>query len=399
MVRFVKHSGRMDLASAKTYGYSSACIARSFHRTFPEYSPTPLVSLPSLSSELHIRALYVKDESRRFGLNAFKVLGGSFAIGNYISRLLGKDISSMTFSDMISPEAAAVLGQQTFITATDGNHGRGVAWTAKRIGQASVVYMPKGTAQERLDNILALGSDAMITDLSYDDAVRKAAKDAAAHGWVLIQDTSTDGYQDVPRHIMQGYTTMALEAVEQLNGIIPTHVFLQAGVGSMAGAVSAFLADYYREKKPLITIVEPLSADCLYQTAAANDGSLHPVTGEMNTIMAGLACGEPCGEAWELLDQFSDFYLAVPDSFAVSGMTRLAHPLGEDPLIVSGESGAAGVGTLTELLTASGGYSDIVRGLRLSKDSIVLCISTEGATDRKNYEQITGLSSEKVIIE
>ena len=397
MVRFAAHKGSMDLTPAAEYGYTSACTARNFHRTFPEYSETPLVRLPSLSSELHIKALCVKDESCRFGLNAFKVLGGSYAIGNYICRLLGKDISCVSFSDLVSPEAAAVLGEKTFITATDGNHGRGVAWTASRLGQKSVVYMPRGTARERLDNILSLGSDARITDLSYDDAVRKAAQDANEHGWVLIQDTSSDACPTVPRQIMQGYTTMALEAVEQLDGEIPTHVFLQAGVGSMAAAVSAFLADYYKESKPIITIVEPLSADCLYRTAAANDGALHPVPGEMNTIMAGLACGEPCAEAWELLNQFADYYIAVPDSFAASGMTHLAHPKGNDPVIVSGESGAAGVGTLIELLSSPNKYHDIIRELKLSCDSRVLCISTEGATDRLNYEHITGLSPEKVI--
>ncbi|MDO5445073.1 MAG: diaminopropionate ammonia-lyase [Eubacteriales bacterium] len=397
MVRFAAHKGSMDLTLAKEYSHSSACIVRNFHRTFPEYSETPLVRLPALASELHIKALYVKDESRRFGLNAFKVLGGSYAIGNYISSLLGIDISSLTFFDMTSPDAAAALGEKTFITATDGNHGRGVAWTANRLGQKSVVYMPRGTARERLDNILLLGSDASITDLSYDDAVRKAAQDAEKHGWILIQDTSAKGYEAVPQHIMQGYTTMALEAVEQLKEDIPTHVFLQAGVGSMAGAVSAFLADYYKEKKPVITIVEPLSADCLYQTAAANDGLLHSVTEEMGTIMAGLACGEPCREAWDLLNQYADFYVAVPDSFAASGMTRLAHPLGKDQIIISGESGAAGIGTLIELLTHSPEYSDIIRRLGLDSESTVLCISTEGATDRANYEHITGLSPENLM--
>ena len=338
---------------------------RIFHRTLEEYDETPLVSLYGCSRILGVRGIYVKDESRRFGLNAFKVLGSSYAIGSMTDAL---------------PE------NPVFITATDGNHGRGVAWAAARLGCKSVVYMPAGTAMERLDNILALGSDASITDLSYDDAVRKAKADAEKNGWVLVQDTSWPGYEEIPRLIMQGYMTMALEAVEQLGGVVPTHVFLQAGVGSMAGAAAAFLADYYGERKPVITIVEPHSADCIFRTAAAGDGKLHFAEGEMHTIMAGLACGEPCGLGWELMSKYAEFFSTISDGVATEGM-RLLHRCG----ITSGESGASAFGLASALLR-NPEYSAVKEAIGLNPESVILCFSTEGATDRVNYDRIVGNS-------
>lgn len=376
-------------AETGRYGYSVAEKVRAFHRTFPGYCETPLTGLGCMASELGIRSVFIKDESCRFGLNAFKVLGGSYAIGSYIAEKAGIDRASMSYEQMTSAETDRLLGDTVFITATDGNHGRGVAWTAERLGRRCVVYMPKGTAEERLDNILKLGAEAYITDMTYDDAVRKAAKDAEDNGWILVQDTSHPGYEEIPERIMQGYTTMALEAVCQLGDTVPTHVFLQAGVGSMAGAVAAFLADYYKEKRPVITIVEPDTAACVFNTAAAGDGKLHPAEGEMNTIMAGLACGEVCGLAWEMLSDYADFYMTVPDSFAADGMRALAHPDGDDAKIVSGESGASGFGTVYSVLKHPE-FAYLKEQLGLDENSVVLCFSTEGATDRENYRRITG---------
>ena len=187
---------------------------RDFHRSFPMYAPTPLAHLPETAKYLGLGDLYVKDESYRFGLNAFKVLGGSFAIGNYLAGRLGKDISELSYEALISPETKKKLGELTFVTATDGNHGRGVAWTANQFQHKSVVYMPKGSARERLDNIRAEGSDASITELNYDDAVRLASRHAKEKGWILVQDTAWEGYEDIPTWIMQGYGTMGLEAFE-----------------------------------------------------------------------------------------------------------------------------------------------------------------------------------------
>jgi len=275
----------------------------------------------------------------------------------------------------------------TFITATDGNHGRGVAWTANRLKQHSVVYMPKGSAQERLNNIKALGSDASITEYNYDDAVRLANKHAKENNWIMVQDTAWEGYEEIPTWIMQGYTTMALEIVEQLNQIKPTHLFLQAGVGALAGAVTGFIADYYKEERPIITIVEPDKADCIYKTAKANDGAIHTVTGDLDTIMAGLACGEPCTIGWNVLKDHADFFISMSDDIAELGMRTLGIPEKEDPLIISGESGAATMGFVAELLT-NPQHSQLKDQLQITKDSIILCISTEGDTDKENYKKI-----------
>ena len=227
----------------------------SFHASFPMYEKTPLTEFPATAKELGLGRVYVKDESYRFGLNAFKVLGGSYAIGSYLAEKLGKTIAEMPYAELVSEKTKEELGEVTFVTATDGNHGRGVAWTANKLRQKAVVYMPKGSAKERLDNILAEGAEASITDLNYDEAVRLANSQAEEKGWVMVQDTAWEGYEDIPAWIMQGYGTMGYEAYTQLPEK-PTHIFLQAGVGSMAGAITGFFSHLYGEDRPVITIVE-----------------------------------------------------------------------------------------------------------------------------------------------
>ncbi len=377
-----------ELVSPESFGYDNSKKVNTFHKSFPEYRETPLANLDSLAKSLGIKSLYVKDESYRFGLNAFKVLGGSYAIGTYIARKLGMDISELNFDRLVSSEIRAKLGDITFVTATDGNHGRGVAWTANRVKQNCVVYMPKGSAEERLNNIKALGADASITDLNYDDAVRLANEGVEKNGWVLIQDTAWDGYEDVPRWIMQGYTTMGYEIMEQLKGETPTHIFLQAGVGAMSGAMTGFFADLFKgDKKPVITIVEPNKADCIYRTAKAADGKLHFVKGDMNSIMAGLCCGEPCTIGWEILRDYADNFVSMPDYVAAKGMRILGNPLGNDPRVISGESGASTTGFVAELMQ-NPSLDWLREQIGINADSRVLCISTEGDTDRENYRRI-----------
>lgn len=347
--------------------FSARCAAEvtAFHRTLPEYSATPLVSLDALSAFTGVSGIYVKDESYRFGLNAFKGLGGSYAL------------------HMLAREGQ----KKTFVTATDGNHGRGVAWAAARLGQEAYVYLPRGTARERLDNIRLLGAHAEIMDLCYDDVVRYAAKQAEENGWVLVQDTSWPGYEEIPLLIMQGYTTMGTEIVSQLGGIRPTHVFLQAGVGSMAAAMTAYLADVWQDAPPKFIIVEPHGANCIFRTAEANDGKLHFCGDDMQTIMAGLCCGEPCTLAWDILKSKADYALSVPDYAAADGMRILAAPLPGDRRVIAGESGASGFGAAMELLRDPDCASQR-RQLDLGPDSVLLCINTEGATDRENYRRI-----------
>lgn len=349
-----------------------------FHKSLSAYQKTPLVCLKNLAEKLDVNNIFIKDESFRFGLNAFKVLGASYAIANYISQKTGQNIKEV-LKTKVEPT--------TFVTATDGNHGRGVAWTAKQLGQKAVVYMPKGSSQERLNNIIVEGAEAKITNMNYDDAVRFSEQKAKENGWIVVQDTAWEGYIDIPTWIMQGYTTMGQEIMEQLQGQKITHIFLQAGVGSMAGAITGFFVNHYQEEKPVIAVVEPTKADCLYQTAKANDGTLHCVTGDMNTIMAGLACGEPCSIGWNILKNYAEAFFRCPEYIAADGMRILAAPVKGDAAVISGESGAAGFGCMVNILQDKA-LEEMKNKLKLDKNSNILCISTEGDTDAQNYQNV-----------
>jgi len=358
---------------------------RAFHRSIPHYQPTPLARLNGLADRLGVAALWVKDESKRFGLNAFKGLGGSYAIACELARRLGRPLEELSFETLC--RSAETLGVLTFVTATDGNHGRGVAWAARELGHRAVVYMPKGSAQERLDNIRAQGAQAEITDLNYDDAVRLAARMAREKGWILVQDTAWPGYEEIPAQIMQGYTTLAYEIAEQLEGEMPTHLFLQAGVGSFAGAVLGAFAARWGENCPVTCIMEPDKADCIYRTAKADDGALHFVTGDMDSMMAGLCCGEPCTVSWEILNAYARGFISCGDGYSALGMRLLGRPAGEDPAVISGESGAVGAGVVSAIMTEER-LAPLQQALGLDERSRVLLISTEGDTDRENYRKI-----------
>ncbi|ELC8443176.1 diaminopropionate ammonia-lyase [Clostridium perfringens] len=364
--------------------------AKNFHESFPEYDKTPLVELDNLAKKIGLKGIYLKDESYRFGLNAFKVLGGSFAMGRYLADKLGEDIKDLPYERLTSDEVREKLGDITFVTATDGNHGRGVAWTANRLKQKSVVYMPKGSSLQRLNNIKAEGADASITDLNYDDAVRLAAKYADEHNGLMVQDTAWEGYEKIPAWIMQGYGTMALESLDQLNAIKvikPTHIFVQAGVGSLAGAVQGFFASEFGDECPKTIIVESNLADCFYKSAIADDGEARFVGGDMQTIMAGLACGEPNTIGWEVLKNHSTAFVSCPDWVSAKGMRILGNPLKGDTKVTSGESGAVTTGLLYEIMTNED-YKDLKDALELDENSRVLLFSTEGDTDPEKYREI-----------
>ena len=362
-----------------------------FHKSLPGYKSTPLVELDDLAKYYGVQKLWLKDESKRFGLNAFKVLGGSYAIGKYLSQKLGRDMSELPFNVLISDEVKKQLGDVTFVTATDGNHGRGVAWVANKLRQKSVVYMPKGSAKMRFDAIAREGADVSITDLNYDDAVRLANKGAEEHGWIMVQDTAWDGYEEIPLWIMQGYSTIINEIVEQLEAAKeekPTHVFLQAGVGSFAGAVQGYLAHLYGDDRPITIICEPHGANCIYKSMEANDGKPHNVTGDLTTIMAGLACGEPNTISWKILRDNADFSVSCDDSIAARGMRVLSSPLGNDQRVISGESGAVGLGLFTVLSEKKEEYAELMKALKIDENSRILCISTEGDTDVEGYKNV-----------
>ena len=361
--------------------------ARSFHSGFPQYSVTPLARLDGMAGYLGLAGLYVKDESYRFGLNAFKVLGGSFAIARYIAGELGRDVSEQTYEYLTSARFRAEFGQATFFTATDGNHGRGVAWAASRLGQRAVVHMPKGSAKSRFDNIAKEGAQVTIEEVNYDDCVRMAAAEAAQteHG-VVVQDTAWEGYEEIPSWIMQGYGTMAGEAAEQLEEK-PTHVFVQAGVGSLAGAVVGYFANLYPNDPPKFVVMEAQIADCLYQGAVAGDGNPRIVGGDLQTIMAGLACGEPNTISWDILRNHVDAFVSCPDWVSAKGMRMLAAPVKGDPAVTAGESGAVGMGVISVLMEDDD-CRELREALELDSSSRALLFSTEGDTDPEQYRKI-----------
>jgi len=357
---------------------------RGFHKGFSEYSTTPLHSLESLSEYLGVESIHVKDESKRFGLNAFKVLGGSYAIGKYLAQKLQMDIRDLDFDYLKSSEVREKIGELTFVTATDGNHGRGVAWAARELGQKCVVYMPKGSSETRLQNIRNEGAEASIIQGNYNEAVKLSDKMAKEHGWIVVQDTAWKGYEEIPTWIMQGYGTIMDEVVDQLDST-PTHVFLQAGVGSFAGAMLGYILSHYGKDGPRIYIVEPDEANCLYLSSLAGD--IRIVDGDMATIMAGLACGEPNTVSWPMIRDYSDGFISCPDHVAARGMRIMAAPLPGDPQIVSGESGAVGMGLLSHLMERDE-YKGVRESMGLGKDSRILLISTEGDTDPVKFRDI-----------
>ncbi len=365
--------------------------ARNFHKSFPEYSVTPLVNLGNLSERLGLSGIFLKDESYRFGLNAFKVLGGSYAMAKYLAQRLEMDIKDLPYDKLVSDEIREKLGDITFVTATDGNHGRGVAWTANRLKQKSVVYMPKGSSLTRLENIRKEGAEASITDMNYDDAVRLAAKYADEHNGVVIQDTAWEGYEEIPAWIMQGYGTMGLEALEQLRNDYkvdrPTHIFLQAGVGSLAGGIQGFFASVFGEQCPTTVVVEAKEAACYYESAIANDGNPRAVGGDMPTIMAGLACGEVNITGFEVLKNYSKVFVSAPNFVAANGMRVLGNPITGDNKVISGESGAVTLGLVYELMT-NPEYRELKESIGLNENSKVLLFSTEGDTDPDKYKEI-----------
>lgn len=365
--------------------------ARDFHKTIPGYDPTPLAKLDAMASYLGLKEVYVKDESYRFGLNAFKVLGGSFSMARYIAKQTGRDVSDLPYNVLTSDALRKEFGQATFFTATDGNHGRGVAWAANRLGQKSVVFMPKGSTQTRLQHILNEGATATIEECNYDECVRMAAAAAAkVDNGVVVQDTAWDGYEEIPAWIMQGYGTMAMEADEQLSTYgceRPTHVFVQAGVGSLAGAVQGYFANRFPENPPVVVVVEAAPAACLYEGATAGDGELRKVGGDMLTIMAGLACGEPNTISWDILRNHVKVFISAPDWVAEKGMRMLSAPIKGDTQVVSGESGAAPFGALAAMMTMDE-YKDLKDAIGLDENSKVLLFSTEGDTDPDRYKEI-----------
>jgi diaminopropionate ammonia-lyase len=342
------------------------------------YAVTPLVDLPAIAAGAGVAVMRLKDESGRFGLGSFKALGGAYAVANILADELARRgvAPSATSADLASGRYAAATGAITVTCATDGNHGRSVAWGAQRFGARCVMFVHSGVSQGRIDAIAHYGAEVRVVSGTYDDSVRAATREAEAQGWFVVSDTSWAGYTEVPRDVMQGYRVMADEAADQWEGPPPTHVFIQGGVGGVAAAVSAHIRARF-DPAPELIVVEPDRAACLL--ASAELGEPTAVPGDLDTLMAGLACGEPSLLAWGELERATAAFMAIPDEAAVACMRLLAKQG-----VISGESGVAGLAGC--LLAAADPAARATLGL--GAESRVLVFSTEGATDPDLYQRL-----------
>ncbi|HEX3574356.1 MAG TPA: diaminopropionate ammonia-lyase [Rhodopila sp.] len=352
--------------------------ARAEITTWPDYAPTPLYELSRIAQQTGVAALRIKDEGPRFGLGSFKALGGAYAVGKLLAAELSRQgvVRSASTADLADGRFADDTQRITVTCATDGNHGRSVAWGARRFHCGCVIFVHETVSQGRIDAIAQYGAQVERVAGTYDDAVRAANHQAKANGWFVVSDTSYPGYTDIPRDVMQGYRLMANEAADQWSGPPPTHVFIQAGVGGAAAAVSIQMRAQFAST-PLLIVVEPERAACLL--ASARTGRPTVVNGDLDTIMAGLACGEPSLLAWQELERAAWAFMAIPDEAAADALRRLA-----DEGIAIGESGVAGLAGL--LLAAADPAARTA--LRLGGDSRVLLFGTEGVTDPTVYDNL-----------
>jgi diaminopropionate ammonia-lyase len=361
--------------------------------SWPGYRPTPLRPLHGLAGRAGLGAIYYKDESGRFGLKSFKALGGAYGVQSVLAREVSRRTGGDEVSgrDFISSHYTDVVSILVVTCATAGNHGRSVAWGAEMFGCRCAIYVPAVTVEARVAAIAEHGAVVVRTSGNYDEAVRRCDDDARRQGRFVVSDTSYPGYTEVPRDVMQGYSVMVAEIMEQLpEAEQPTHVFVQGGVGGLAATVCAHLWEAWGEERPILSVVEPDSANCLFRSAEA--GRPTPVPSDYHTIMAGLAAGEVSPVAWKILKHGADYFMTIPDAAAEAAMRLLADGIAGDPRIVAGESGAAGLAGALAAVNTGRARDE----LSLRSDSRVLVIGTEGATDPDGYSRIVGCSPELV---
>ncbi len=354
------------------------------------YGPTPLLELGGLARRLGVRSLWYKDESTRLGLGSFKALGGIYGVFRALRDAAGGDLAlrDVPGGDPALREAVAGL---TVTCASVGNHGRAVARGAALLGCRAVIFLPARTPPERMQAIRKLGAEIVTVDGTYDDAVRRAAREAWERGWTVVSDTAYPGYEEIPRHIMQGYTVMVREALAELPvGVLPTHVFVQAGVGGLAAAVTAHLWEILGPDRPRVVVVEPQEADCLLESALALESTpalesppaMEPSAskGSLATSMECLACRNPSTVAWRILREGVHAFLTIPDRAAEETVVFLRRGLGGDPPVHTQPSGAAGLVGLLAALHEPG----LARPLHLDATSRVLVFGSEGPLFRRN---------------
>jgi len=343
-------------------------------RSWPGYAPTPLVDLPGRAAELGIASLMFKDEGRRLPLKSFKQLGGSYAVARELAAAVAAETGrTPTATELAEGRFAAITAGITVTCATDGNHGRAVAWAARTFGCRAVVFVHGTVSEGRCAAIRDWGAEVVRVPGVYEDAVAAAAA-RGADGWIVVSDTAYPGCERIPELVMQGYAAMAAEIAEQAPEP-PTHVVLQCGVGGMASAVGGWLARRWAESRPRFVICEPERADCAFRSALA--GEMRPAAGDLDTVCAGLACGVLSTHAWEILSDLGDGFAVFPDEAAIGEMRRLAEPLPGDPAIVGGECAGAGMAALARIARDPAARA----AAGLGPDARALVIGTEGDTD------------------
>ncbi|UCP00742.1 diaminopropionate ammonia-lyase [Metapseudomonas lalkuanensis] len=353
---------------------------------------TPLLGMPDLAAELGLGKVLIKDESVRSPLASFKVLGAPVAL----LRLILARFPDRGFEPgaLLAGKHARDLAGFTVISATDGNHGRALAAAAQSVGCRCVIVLHAHVSEEREQAIAAYGARIVRIRGNYDDSVHEAASLAQENGWTVVSDTSYEGYEAIPRDVMQGYGIIAAETLEALDasdGDCPfSHVFLQGGVGGLAAGIASYLWERYGAARPTMIVVEPRQADCLYQSALV--GHATKASGPVDSVMAGLACGEASPLAWKFLEGGIDAFMTIEDQEAVDAMRRLARGSANDLPLVAGESAVAGLAGLLRLLESPGKAAE----LGFDGRSRVLLISTEGATAPSLYAELVGEAASAV---
>lgn len=374
-----------DILNDANFAQAKATIS-----SWPHYAQTPLHALPSLASEAGVASLHYKDEGGRFGLGSFKALGGAYAVARLLQREVERRLKApVPMQEIVSGAHPDIVSHITVCCATDGNHGRSVAWGAQTFGCHCVIFIHATVSEARKTAIEAYGAEVRRCKGNYDDSVREAQATATREGWFVVSDTSYPGYMEIPKDVMQGYELMGAEAFDEL-GEPPTHVFLQTGVGGMAAAIAAQAKRRWGVDRPTIVLADPDLSACWLESFRA--GRPTPVEGDLDTLMAGLACGEVSALAWAILKDHGDAVMALPDEAAVAMMRRLANPADGEPAIVAGESAVAG---LAGLMAASRDKA-AREALGLGPESRVLVFGTEGDTDPELYQKIVGRNAAAV---
>lgn len=373
-------------AGLSDFGNDLAVEAQTEIKQWAGYAPTPLHALDSVAASARLQSIYYKDEGRRFEPGSFKALGGAYAVQQLLRREVGQSLGkAVSLADIREGRFPETVADITVATATDGNHGRSVAWGAQRFGCQCVIYIHREVSEGRSQAMEAYGAKVIRVDGNYDDSVHRAQEDATRNGWFIVSDTSYPGYTTLPLYVMAGYTVMMQEVLDELPpGVELTHVVLQGGCGGLAAAMAGYLWQVLGARRPRLTVVEPVQADCLYQSIATGQRVDVNITEE--SLMAGLSCGEVSTLAWTLIQPAVTDFVSMNDDLIAPTMRLLARGDGGTPPIVAGESAVPGLA----VLLAASRQEALRNALELDADSRVLVLGTEGATDPSIYRELVG---------